>query len=324
MPKTEKNSSNQIIGLIKATRIHLSVLILSCIFLGVAIGYSITGSINTTGIVFALCIGIFSHVASSISNEWTNTGIDRSQDNGSFINSGSQSKSIVKRNLLAAGWITSSFITILLPVAAVLFFDVHWYVIIYTVIGLFLALNYNLPPFKFSRHGLGEVAALFAYSVPIIFGTIILQVEKRWMFFLIDSFKPYLLTYPPGIMMFTLITLFQVPDSETDKKAGKKSIAVLLGPDNAIVIAGFSGFLSAASLIGYWLLDIIQFTFAGPAAAITFITGIIILANFHTPEKPKQEMMKKLVPVFILTGFAAILCCILPGLSLFINPIYLF
>jgi 1,4-dihydroxy-2-naphthoate polyprenyltransferase len=319
------NKKSNISGIIKAARIHLSILKLACIFLGVAIGYSIQGSLSITGIIIALLIGFFSHGASSISNEWADAEIDQSQENRTFISggSGSVSEGIVNRNALAAGWILCIIITLLISVLAYLFFNIHWFIIVFTAAGLFIALNYSLPPFKFSRHGLGEIAALIAYSVPVFFGTIILQIDKSWINELIISYKPYLLTIPPALTIFSLLSLTQIPDLETDRQAGKKSIAVILSPKSVIVIAGFSGILCTVCFIVFAVLNILHFAFAVTAALLTLITGIVVLSNFSSQDKPKPEMMKKLVPAFKLSANTAMLTSIIAGSSLFIFPVNL-
>jgi len=317
------NKRNSFMGVIKAARLHLSILKLTCICLGIAIAYNISGQINIIGICLALTIGFFSHGASSISNEWADAAIDASQDNRTFISggSGSASKGLVNRGALAGGWIISTILTICTAVIAYTIFKFHFLIIVLTIIGLVLALGYSLPPLKFSRRGMGELAVLIAYSIPIFFGTIILQLDNSWISLMLKSFKPYLFTIPPALAIFTLLSLTQIPDIETDKKAGKISIAIMLRAKNVLIFSGVILILCAICFISFALLDMLHFSFAAAATVFPIITSIIIFKNLDSVDKPKPEMMKSLVRIFKITANTAMLCSIIPAVGLFIFPI---
>jgi 1,4-dihydroxy-2-naphthoate octaprenyltransferase len=325
MSKYFASKKNAMMGVIKAGRFHLYTLKLSCIFLGVAIAYTMTGQFSITGILLALVIGLFSHGASSISNEWADVPIDASQGNRTFISGGSGSASggLVERDYLLAGWIISTILALTLVVIAIFLFQIHWIILLFTFIGLLLALGYSLPPFKFSRRGLGEIAALIAYSVPIFFGIIVLQVDKSLVNPLLVSYKPYLFTIPPAVSIFSLLSLTQIPDIETDKKAGKISIAIIIGAKNVLFLAVISMILCVFCFFVFTLFGMLHIVFAGLASIPPVVTIIMIFRNTASVEKPKPEMMKSLVYIFKVSAYTALLCSIIPAIGLLVFPVQL-
>jgi len=112
-------------------------------------------------------------------------------------------------------------------------------VIVIALAGFFISIFYSAKPFRFAYRGVGELAMLLGYGPVITLGAYFVQtqtIEKEA--FLIGLF--------PGMLMFAMILINEIPDYEEDAKAGKKNITSRLGKEKAVAIFAVS--LAAAYL----------------------------------------------------------------------------
>ena len=94
-----------------------------------------------------------------------------------------------------------------------------------------LAVGYTLPPLKLSYRGLGELDVGLTHSVVVILAGYVVQTG-RW-----DDPYPWLVGLPLFFATLPAIILSGIPDCEADRAVGKRTLAVLLGPDRAAWLA---------------------------------------------------------------------------------------
>jgi len=99
-------------------------------------------------------------------------------------------------------------------------------IIIIGLLSLLTAYIYTGGPFPLSHHGLGEITALIFFGPLAVWGTFFLQTNK------LDIF-PLLVGMGPGLIAAALMSINNLRDIVSDKKAGKKTLAVLLGEKRA-------------------------------------------------------------------------------------------
>jgi 1,4-dihydroxy-2-naphthoate octaprenyltransferase len=88
--------------------------------------------------------------------------------------------------------------------------------------GFFCAFFYTAPPIRFGYRGMGELAQLLCFGPGIGLGAYYVQVHKiSW-----EAFWP---TLPFGIMLFSMITINEIPDYFEDRKGGKLNLVARLG-----------------------------------------------------------------------------------------------
>ena len=147
-------------------------------------------------------------------------------------------------------------------------------------VGFFCAYFYTAPPIRFGYRGLGEIAQLLCFGPGIGLGAYYVQTQKvSW-----DAFWG---TLPFGIMLFSMITINEIPDYEEDRKGGKLNLVARFGRKAGVRLFIVS-LLSAygAILAGVALGKI---PFLGLASLLTlpiaFRTISILKANYEDPQK---------------------------------------
>jgi len=88
--------------------------------------------------------------------------------------------------------------------------------------GFFCAFFYTAPPVKFGYRGLGEVTQFLCFGPGIGLGSYYVQAQRI-------SWEAFWGTLPFGIMLFSMITLNEIPDYFEDRKGGKRNLVVRLG-----------------------------------------------------------------------------------------------
>ncbi len=171
--------------------------------------------------------------------------------------------------------------------------------------GVFFALFYSLPPFKFAYRGLGELVVGFTFGPLITTGTYLVQAHTI-------SFEVVLAAIPLGFLIANVLWINQYPDYEADLKGGKINGVVRMGKEKGIsVYALLFGMaylslliLALTSLNAFWLLPLISLPLAYRA---------IIVARRHYNDIPKLiEANAKTIQVYQLTGLTMVAGALLP------------
>ncbi len=103
--------------------------------------------------------------------------------------------------------------------------------LILNIVLIFLAFGYTVPPIKLSYQTLGEVTVGLTHSLMVILCGFIFQGG------LYTETFPWLISIPLFFAIIPSITLSGIPDHDSDKETGKKSLAVYLGRNNAAIAA---------------------------------------------------------------------------------------
>ena len=102
-----------------------------------------------------------------------------------------------------------------------------------------LAIGYTVPPLKLCWRGLGELNVAFTHSTAIILCGYMFQ-GGAW-----DAAFPWLVSVPLLLAILPAITLSGIPDYAADLAAGKRTLAVILGPRAAMRVAQGATVLAA-------------------------------------------------------------------------------
>ncbi len=89
-------------------------------------------------------------------------------------------------------------------------------------LGALISIFYSAKPFRFAYRGLGEFTMFLGYG----------PVLTAWAYFVISgglNFDILLVGAIPGLLMWTMILINEIPDYEEDRAAGKKNIVFHMG-----------------------------------------------------------------------------------------------
>ncbi len=311
-------AKNKFSTIITAMRLHLSSLAIVSVILGSSIGFSITKSFSWLGFILAATLTMLGHITTSFSNEVADVEADKINKNRTMFNGGTGLilKNKISKQALAAGSIVTTLSAIALAGVLVFIYDYHWLILLCTSVCLIFGIGYSMPPFKFSHRGLGEIAALIAYGIPLVIGGLILQVDKAIVNSVLANYKFYLLAVPISISVFIVLCLTQIPDTEADKTIGKKSISVLIGPAKVLILTFGMQIICIIGFFTFVFLNMLSMEYAVYASIFPLISAIIILSNRKAYEKPAGLMMLNIMGLSVTT---AVLCAVVPSVYFFMG-----
>jgi 1,4-dihydroxy-2-naphthoate octaprenyltransferase len=111
------------------------------------------------------------------------------------------------------------------------------FVLVLLVFGFFCAFFYTAPPIKFGYRGVGEIAQLLCFGPGIGLGAYYVQAQKI-------SWEAFWGTLPFGIMLFSMITINEIPDYLEDREGGKLNLVARFGRKAGVWL--FTGSLLSA------------------------------------------------------------------------------
>jgi 1,4-dihydroxy-2-naphthoate octaprenyltransferase len=109
------------------------------------------------------------------------------------------------------------------------------------VAAIALAWMYSAPPFRLVGRGLGEVTVVLVLNVLTpIFGCVLQQGPVGAPLFAV--------VLPLGVIGYMRMLVMSIPDREGDAAAGKRTVAVRLGPEAVVKIHNYGMLFAYASL----------------------------------------------------------------------------
>lgn len=122
------------------------------------------------------------------------------------------------------------------------------FIILLLAIGFFCAFFYTAPPIRFGYRGFGEMAQLLCFGPGIGVGAYYVQAQRI-------SWEAFWGTLPFGIMLFSMITINEIPDYFEDRKGGKLNLVARFGREAGVwlfIISLFSayGAIVAGAILG--------------------------------------------------------------------------
>ena len=168
------------------------------------------------------------------------------------------------------------------------------FVLFLLAFGFFCAFFYTAPPIKFGYRGLGEMAQLLCFGPGIGLGAYYVQTQRI-------SWEAFWGTLPFGIMLFSMITINEIPDYVEDRKGGKLNLVARFGRETGVwlfilslfsaygaILAGVIlgripvlGLISLLTLpIAYKTISILRTYYQEPVKMAPANLGMICIHNF--------------------------------------------
>jgi 1,4-dihydroxy-2-naphthoate octaprenyltransferase len=120
------------------------------------------------------------------------------------------------------------------------------FIFLLLAMGFFCAYFYTAPPIQFGYRGLGEIAQLVCFGPSIGLGAYYVQAQRI-------SWEAFWGTLPFGIMLFSMITINEIPDYFEDRKGGKLNLVARFGREIGVWLF----ILSLLSAYGAILIGVI-------------------------------------------------------------------
>ncbi|WP_163971532.1 1,4-dihydroxy-2-naphthoate polyprenyltransferase [Oceanobacillus halotolerans] len=273
------------------------------VFVGTMIAY-MDGSIHFFVFLAMLIASMLIQSATNMFNEYYDfvRGLDTEESvgiGGTIVRDGVAPKTILRLALIFFG------ISILLGVYICIMSS--WWIAVIGLICMLFGYLYTGGPFPIAYTPFGELFSGFFMGTVIIgisyyIQTDVLTGDVIW------------LSIPIAIFIGTIMLSNNIRDLDGDKESGRKTIAILLGRENAITFLAIL-FISAYTLtlifIGLGMLPIISI--------ITLVSAIKarqVIKQFRGKTKPLEMM-----PAMVATGKTNTMYGLLLGLSLLVDTL---
>jgi len=199
------------------------------------------------------------------------------------------------------------------------------FVLLLLAIGFFCAFFYAAPPIKFGYRGLGEITQLLCFGPGIGLGAYYVQTQEI-------SLEAFWGTLPFGIMLFSMITINEIPDYFEDRKGGKLNLVARFGRKTGVWLFILSlcsayGSILAGVILGWIpILGLISLL----TLPIAFKTILILRTYYEEPIKMSPANLGMicihnftailLIVAYFITGFRsdALIASFLPVIVLVI------
>jgi 1,4-dihydroxy-2-naphthoate polyprenyltransferase len=234
---------------IQAARLQLHTIGFTPLLLGNIAAWHEIGCFDSHRFILSLLIGLSIHLITTFVNDVADIQTDEANLSRTSFSGGSGV--VVEGRLLrsdlikGASW--AAFLAVILTGVMIFGLDVHWGILLFVAWGIISATQYSLPPLKLSYRGGGEFLVLVTYSVALVWAGYFVQAGP--------TFSPlvWVLSTPIGFAVFSLITITQFPDLDADRKAGKRSLVIMLGIEPTLRIVSLAITLSMLSPVVFLL-----------------------------------------------------------------------
>ena len=172
------------------------------------------------------------------------------------------------------------------------------FVLFLLAFGFFCAFFYTAPPIRFGYRGLGEIAQLLCFGPGIGLGAYYVQTQRI-------SWEAFWGTLPFGIMLFSMITINEIPDYFEDRKGGKLNLVARLGRERGVWLF----ILSLCSAYGAILAGVIlgRIPMLGLISLLTLPIAFKTISILRTYCQEPDKMAPANLGMICIHNFTAIL-----------------
>ena len=193
--------------------------------LGATISWTVDQTFNSFIFFLVLFAVIINHIALNMTDDYYDYkhSVDQlkpGEKNPYTGGSGTLSSRQIKPQHMKTTFTLCYIITII--IGLYLTTTIGWPILIFGLIGIFCSIFYTMPPIQISHHGIGELTQLINFGTIIGLGSYYTQAQTI-------TLEAFLATLPLGIMLFSMITINEIPDYQEDKQAGKLTLVARYG-----------------------------------------------------------------------------------------------
>jgi 1,4-dihydroxy-2-naphthoate polyprenyltransferase len=254
---------NKLVIWLNQIRANFLILAVLLVLIGIALSFKYLPTDQTIrwfDIALIMIGTILAHASVNLFNEYSDnlTGIDNNTKRTPFSGGSGMMKSGFTN---PASVLSAAITTLLIAVSIGIYFGstAHWTVFFIVLVGAFSIIFYT-P--LLTRLMMGELFSGLTLGTMVVLGTFIsLTARPGQSLGSLLPFEVIMIAVPPGILTSLLLLLNQFPDSEADRKGGRKHLVIQLGDRNAafVYVAGVVAtfviilILPLTGISSYWL-----------------------------------------------------------------------
>jgi 1,4-dihydroxy-2-naphthoate octaprenyltransferase len=278
--------------------------------LGAVAAWALTGRFNLGFYLLVVLAVTVNHVSLNMTDDYFDYlhSVDRARRREQNPYSGG-SGTLTGGLLLPAQMLAAFVSGYALTIACGLYLTIArgWPVLAFGFLGLFSSFFYTAPPVRYGYRGIGELSQLLNFSLVIGLGSYYVQASSL-------SWEAALAVLPLGFMMFSMITINEIPDESQDREGGKRTLVVRFGPKAAVWLYGAS--ITCAYLLiliaplagaaSYWM-------YLALATVPWFVAAMRILSRNYRDPAAMAPANVLTIRIHNLTGILLILGYVVQG-----------
>ena len=245
---------------IKAFRLRTLPLAFSSILMAAFLAYY-SGHFQVLILVLSLFTTLFLQVLSNLANDYGDalSGVD-GPDRGGPQRS-VQSGAITREQMKIAIILCACFAFISGCILIVYVFKDHWLnLLFFLTLGIgaiAAAIKYTMGSNPYGYSGFGDIFVFIFFGLVGVFGGYYLFNQELEIIFLLPAISC-------GLLSVGVLNVNNIRDISSDRKAGKRSIPVMIGKEKAIIYHGFligGSFISAIFFVSILMPSFFGYTF---------------------------------------------------------------
>ncbi len=204
-------------------------------FIGLSYALSRGFSLSLPKLILGLTGVVAAHLSANLFNDYYDykSGADNQSPKVSSFFGGSraiQNGLFTEKEILRASFLFLFIAFFSLLGMFILTFD--FFLVFFVSLALFLAVEYTAGPLKLAYNRMGEATIFLLFGVGLVMGSF-------YLFSGALSFESFLISLPISFLVAAVILANQVPDFDSDIKAGKRNLLSITGVKSAYIIYGF-------------------------------------------------------------------------------------
>jgi 1,4-dihydroxy-2-naphthoate octaprenyltransferase len=156
---------------------------------------------------------------------------------------------------------------------------------------------YTGGPRPYGYEGLGEVFVFLFFGIAAVAGSAFAQLEE-W------PWEAFVLAVPVGLLAAAILVVNNVRDMETDRRAGKRTLAVRLGRERTRALYAAMVYLAFPLAQLPWLLGSLSAWLLLPLAVLPLAVPLVRTVRTHTDGPTLNEALAR-------TGLLQLAFCVL-------------
>jgi 1,4-dihydroxy-2-naphthoate octaprenyltransferase len=279
--------------------------------LGATISWAVDQTFNSITFFLVLFAVVINHLALNMTDDYYDYkySVDHlkpGEKNPYTGGSGTLSSKQIKPQQMRTAFTICYTITIIIGIY--LYTIMGWPILVFGFIGIFCSIFYTMPPIQISHHGLGELTQLINFGTIIGLGSYYTQTQTV-------TTEAFLATLPLGIMLFSMITINEIPDYQADKQAGKLTLIARYSKKTGVKIYIISWVCTYTLIIIASTLQLITPISLIALTSIPFVyRSIKILKQYYDNPIELAPANLDMIKAHGITGLGLILAYALHGL----------
>jgi 1,4-dihydroxy-2-naphthoate octaprenyltransferase len=285
-----------------AARVRTLPAAVAPVLVGTSLAVAETNNLRVGAFLAALLGAIFIQVGTNLSNDYSDArrGADAEDRLGPVrVTAGGL---VPPRQVLIATYVTFGLAVVcgiyLVSVAG-------WQLLLIGAASILAGVLYTGGPRPYGYEGLGEIFVFLFFGIVAVAGSYYVQTEKL-------IWEAFALAVPVGLLAAAILEVNNIRDIETDRRAGKRTLAVRLGRHRARNLYAGTVYVAFLTAPLSWILGSLSAWLFLPWVLLPVAASIVRTVRNHTDGPSLNEALAR-------TGLLQLLFCILLSAGLLLS-----